>query len=111
MPLVLPSDKTQIGQVTGCHQTAPSDVLWTTVIYARAGYNSGNGTDFFELAQSGNNAAMLGLVDASNINDPGRFIFQVRNGQVVDPPLTVPEPTTMLLFTSLWSWHHRSCRN
>jgi len=66
--------------------------------YARAGYNSGNGTDYYELPQSGDNAAMLGLVSDSNVNDPGRFLFQVRNGEVIPPDAPVPEPATFLLF-------------
>ncbi|WP_289021694.1 nidogen-like domain-containing protein [Desulfobacter postgatei] len=65
--------------------------------YARAGYNSGNGTDYYELPQSGSAAAMLGLVGDSNVNDPGRFLFQVRNGAVI-PDSPVPEPSTMILF-------------
>ena len=49
---------------------------------ARAGYSSGNGTNFFELTQSGDESAMLGLSDASNVDEAGVFVFAVRNGQV-----------------------------
>nr|WP_013334799.1 CARDB domain-containing protein [Gloeothece verrucosa]ADN18050.1 YD repeat protein [Gloeothece verrucosa PCC 7822] len=46
---------------------------------ARAGWNAGNNNNFFELPQSGTEA-MLELETASNINDPGRFLFTIRNG-------------------------------
>ncbi|WP_244457496.1 Calx-beta domain-containing protein [Roseomonas fluvialis] len=49
---------------------------------ARAGYTSGNGVDFLELPQAGNQAGMLGLPGASNIDDPGSFVFSIRNGAV-----------------------------
>lgn len=85
------------------------DINWTTGdasggsgglggTVARAGWNSGNGTNFFELPQSGGQAAMLALETASNINDPGVYLFQVRGGLVI--PGTVPEPATMLLLGS-----------
>ncbi|MEK7687944.1 MAG: Calx-beta domain-containing protein, partial [Pseudomonadota bacterium] len=47
---------------------------------ARAGYSAGNGTDYFELPQSGNQAALLALESASNVGTPGTFVFSVRNG-------------------------------
>ena len=51
---------------------------------AVAGYSAGNGSDFFELPQSGNQSAMLGLDAAvGNTNQPGLWVFQVRNGQLV----------------------------
>jgi len=67
------------------------DINWTTGdasggrdgldgTVARAGYSAGNGTNFFELSQSGNQAGMLGLESASNVGTPGTFVFQVRNG-------------------------------
>jgi hypothetical protein len=67
------------------------DINWTTGdasggsnglggTVARAGYSAGNGTNFFELSQSGNQANMLGLESASNVGTPGTFVFQVRNG-------------------------------
>jgi Ca2+-binding RTX toxin-like protein len=49
---------------------------------ARAGYTSGNGVDFLELPQSGNQDGILGLPGASNIDDPGTFMFSIRNGAV-----------------------------
>jgi hypothetical protein len=58
---------------------------------ARAGYNSGSG-QFFELSGSGVNGAFLdsnlasGLIYNGNTDVDGRFLFQVRNGQVVTPP-------------------------
>ena len=52
---------------------------------ARAGWNSGDGSDFFELPQSGNQDAMLGLETTSNPGtDPdGNWVFNVVGGQVV----------------------------
>ncbi|MBY0320221.1 MAG: hypothetical protein K2X72_15970 [Reyranella sp.] len=47
---------------------------------ARAGYSSGNGTNYFELPQSGNQADLLALETASNRGIPGIFIFEVRSG-------------------------------
>jgi hypothetical protein len=81
------------------------DINWTTGdasggsgglggTVARAGWNSGNGTDYFELTESGDQTFMLALEGRSNINDPGVYMFQVRGGQVIDP---IPEPATMLL--------------
>jgi len=50
---------------------------------ARAGYSSGNGVDYFELPQSGNQAGLLDLESVSNIGVAGTFVFQVRNGAPV----------------------------
>jgi Ca2+-binding RTX toxin-like protein len=52
---------------------------------AHAGWNSGNGTDFYELPQSGNQAGMLGLEATSNPGtDPdGNWVFSVVGGHVV----------------------------
>lgn len=47
---------------------------------ARAGYSAGNGVDYFELPQSGNQAALLALESTSNVGIPGTFVFSVRNG-------------------------------
>ena len=47
---------------------------------ARAGFSAGDGVNFAELAASGNEAAMLDLVNQSNVGDPGRFVFEVFNG-------------------------------
>lgn len=73
-------------------------LTWTHGNNARAGYNSGNGTDFYELAESGVAADMLDLVNRSNV-DPsvaGLFQWQVRDGNVV-PNAPVPEPSTFIL--------------
>ncbi len=50
-------------------------------LVARAGYSAdtGKSTDFFELPQSGNQDAMLGLPSASNRGIPGVFVFNVAN--------------------------------
>ena len=47
---------------------------------ARAGYSAGNGVEYFELPQSGNQANLLALESASNVGAPGTFVFSVRNG-------------------------------
>lgn len=64
---------------------------------ARAGWNSGNGNDFYELSAAGNQAAMLGLTDTSNVGVAGLYRFSVRNGQIIDP-VDVPEPSTLAIF-------------
>lgn len=74
-------------------------------VSAFAGYTnglSGGNTVTSQLTGSGIHGAFLdgganALVSNSNINDPGRFLFQVRNGQVVPPPTTAPEPATLFL--------------
>jgi hypothetical protein len=70
--------------------------------HARAGYNSGNGTDYYELAESGDAALMLDLVNRSNVGIDGLFQWNVRNGVVEQPPTNnpVPEPSTFLLLGS-----------
>lgn len=65
-------------------------------VVSRAGWNSGNGTDYAELSQSGDQSAMLGLTGASNVGTPGVFLFEVRSGHVV-PTNPIPEPGTMML--------------
>jgi hypothetical protein len=47
---------------------------------ARAGYSAGNGVEYYELPQSGDQAALLALESASNVGAPGTFVFSVRNG-------------------------------
>ncbi|CCE22577.1 nidogen-like domain-containing protein [Methylotuvimicrobium alcaliphilum] len=69
---------------------------------ARAGYS--NGVDVaYEIAGSAINGALLdgnqetGLINNRlNSDIDGRYVFQVRNGQVVDPT-QVPEPETLAL--------------
>ncbi len=68
---------------------------------ARAGYSNGVDTSY-EIAGSAVNGAFLdggpdALIDSTNVNDPGRWIFQVRNGNV-QPPTDVPEPASLALF-------------
>jgi hypothetical protein len=52
---------------------------------ARAGWNSGDGSDFFELPQSGIQNEMLALETSSNPNTPpdGNWVFSVVGGHVV----------------------------
>lgn len=71
---------------------------------ARAGWS--NGVDkSFELPGSGINGAFLdggpnALIWSSNVNQPGRWIFEVRSGEVIPPepgPQPVPEPASLAL--------------
>ena len=70
------------------------DINWTTGdlsggtdglggVVARAGWTSGDGMNYEELAVSGNQNGMLNLENLSNIDQPGVFVFNV-NGGVVD---------------------------
>ena len=70
---------------------------------ARAGYSNGAG-DFFELAGSGVNGAFLDggprslVANSLNSDVEGRYLFAVRNGNViVDPGNTEDVPTPALL--------------
>jgi hypothetical protein len=47
---------------------------------SRAGFGGGSGAGFYELPQSGNQAGMLDLENASNVGDSGRFVFAFRDG-------------------------------
>lgn len=70
------------------------DINWTTGnasggtgglggTVARAGFSAGNGTDFYELAQSGDQAAILELENtAGNTGVQGLYLFKVRNGEI-----------------------------
>jgi len=68
--------------------------------HARAGYNSGNGTDYYELSESGIANQILDLENRSNVNVAGLFQWQVRNGNVIQPPTATPEPATFILLGS-----------
>lgn len=67
---------------------------------ARAGYSNGTGSagSFFELAGSGVNGAFLDtgplstrlIANMLNSNTLGRYVFNVRNGVVVQPEVPVP---------------------
>ncbi|MCU0986626.1 MAG: PEP-CTERM sorting domain-containing protein [Acetobacteraceae bacterium] len=64
---------------------------------ARVGYSNGDDTAF-ELAGSAVNGAFLdggpnALISGSNIGEPGRYVFQVRGGEVIG----VPEPASLAL--------------
>jgi len=52
---------------------------------ARAGWTAGDGVNFYELPQSGDQAAILGLESTSNPSTPvdGNWVFNVVGGQVV----------------------------
>ena len=65
-----------------------TDGLGGTV--ARAGWNSGNGADFFELPAAGRQAQILNLEAANgNTGVRGLWVFQVRNGEVAGDPDTL----------------------
>jgi serralysin len=61
------------------------DIQWTSGLFApgshaRAGYSDGTGGNFFELPQSGDPGALLGLPNAaSNTDTPGLWVFEIRN--------------------------------
>jgi len=73
---------------------------------ARVGYSNGS-TTALELAGSGVNGAFLdggpnSLVDGSNIGTPMMFMFQARDGGVVQPPNgVIPEPVSALVWGGL----------
>jgi hypothetical protein len=69
---------------------------------ARAGWSNGLNSDFEILGSAVNGAFLDGgpneLRSSSNIGLAGRWLFAVRNGQVVTPPpVGVPEPATLAL--------------
>lgn len=64
------------------------NINWTagasSDVHARAGFSAGNGTDFFELSQSGNASAMADLENTrGNTGVEGLWVFKVRNGSLV----------------------------
>jgi len=65
---------------------------------ARAGWTAGNGSDFFELDASGNQEAMLNLVNTSNVGEAGVYQFEVRNGGPVPDMPRIPVPASAFLF-------------
>jgi len=82
---------------------------------ARVGYSNGS-TEAFELAGSAVNGAFLdsnlvtGLIHNSGDTVDGRYIFNVRNGVVVDPVDPIPEPSTLALLgfaTAGAAWRRR----
>jgi VCBS repeat-containing protein len=55
------------------------------------GFSAGNGTDYYELPQSGNEAGMLSLEDTvGNTGKEGVWLFQVRSGVVLPPENVAP---------------------
>lgn len=70
---------------------------------AAVGYSNGAGT-YYEFPGSRVNGAFLdgglnSLVAGTNVNVAGRYLFEIRNGQVVTPD-PVPEPATIGLFAA-----------
>ena len=71
---------------------------------ARAGYSNGSNQEF-EISGSAVCGAFINggsnqLVTGTNINEPGRFLFQVRDGVVRPPSTTVPEPSSYALMAA-----------
>lgn len=72
---------------------------------AVVGYSSGAGTpgSFYQLPGSNNTRQLVDggsrALVSSNMNSDvdGRYLFQVRGGEVQPPPSVVPEPSTILL--------------
>lgn len=52
---------------------------------AQAGFDAGDKTHYFTVPGS-RTAAVLNLVNTSNVNTPGVWRFEIRNGAVVEPP-------------------------
>jgi hypothetical protein len=74
---------------------------------ARAGYSNGTGDvgSFFELSGSAVNGAFLDsgsnplISNSLNSDTDGRYIFSARNGTIVDPVTSVPEPLSVFLLS------------
>jgi hypothetical protein len=91
-------------------QASGSNQLGCGGVPAHAGWTNGAGT-FYEFAGSGVSGAFTDAPYCGSVGGPnvltthslnsdvaGRYIFNVRNGQVEPPPTTVPEPSSLLLF-------------
>ncbi len=62
---------------------------------ARAGYSAGNGTNYFELPQSGNQSALQALPQTlGNTGQAGIWLFDVENGVVSTPSTLSLDPST-----------------
>ena len=75
---------------------------------AVAGYDSGNGTNFYTIPGS-ETADVLNLVNTSNVGQAGIWRFEVRNGQVVPPDggSSVPGPMPLLGVGATFAWSRR----
>ena len=72
------------------------EVRWTVGTasennFARLGYSAADGVNFLELSQSGNNQQLLSLETATNIEEPGRFVFSVIDGIPNESPVANPD--------------------
>ena len=56
---------------------------------AVGGYSSGDGENYDQLPQSGNQAGMLALPTASNVSTPGLFTFSIRQGVPVVAQISI----------------------
>ena len=62
------------------------EIQWTVGgasedVYARVGFSNGDGQNFYELPFSNNQEQLLQLEAGSNVREPGKFVFPVRNGR------------------------------
>ena len=62
------------------------EIQWTVGgasddVYARVGFSGGNIANFYELPFSNNLEQLLQLEAATNVNQPGRFVFNVIDGE------------------------------
>ena len=74
---------------------------------AVAGYSSGDGENYVQLSQSGNQAGMLALQTASNVSVPGLFTFSIRHGVPVVAQISIAatsaEAAEIVPLTVPWS--------
>jgi len=75
---------------------------------ALAGFDAGNGRDFYTIPGS-KTAGVLNLVNTSNVGQAGVWRFNVSNGEVVAPPGTssVPAPLPLLGVGATLAWSRR----
>ena len=77
---------------------------------ALAGFDAGNGTDFYTIPGS-KTADVLNLVNASNVGEAGVWRFNVSSGEVVVVPPTgtssVPSPLPLLGVGATFAWSRR----
>lgn len=58
----------------------------------QAGFNSGDDTNFYNIPGS-QTEAIINITSTSNVNVPGRWVFQVDDFKVTGVPTDVPEVT------------------
>lgn len=86
----------EVGEASGDNNgNGRCDPAETSCVPAHTGWNSGNGTDFYEQPGSGVDGALI--AGGPNSLENQRLLFQVRNGNVAPPVTATPEPATMML--------------